>query len=286
MRINRKKAIESKICQCPTAGNDESYTRVIEEARDNLGDWKLQSSTSYKVPLDRQVNLRKKLEEMIFFTESIYKKKTSFNSKLLLLQKERLQLLIEIEKKKNRIKEIKCNLGNSDSRGLMRHIDNQQVLGKLPSVESTSYGIHEIYKVLPQVQDIPSSVPIDVKALSEIELNEMNERKILLKFELLTLSADIKRMVSNFDDSVYKLRRERFQLVLESKAGEIQLAKMFLELELLKMFEETDEILRGKLDDHEQEKLQVRRDKCYVLARLCMLENISHIFIHQSCCNQ
>ena len=115
--------------------------------------------------------------------------------------------------------------------------------------------------MLPQIQDISTSVPLDTKALSEIELNEMIERKILLQFEKLKLSTDIKDTVLNFDNLVYKLRRERFGLVLESKAGDIHLMNMFRELELLQLFEETDKNLKGRLDDHVQEKIKVSKNK-------------------------
>ena len=249
MRMKRKQEIEKKMNECPTKEDDSSSK---EEEEKEFGEWKLKSSNSYKVPFGRKVNLKSKLNEMICCQEHIFNTKKSFNSKLLSLEAEKNRLEQIIKSKRDRVKEIQSILDSNDPNGLRAPICDQTI-----SVE----GNNETYRLtslLPQIKELPYIMTDSSMNLSKLEEDEMKERKILMKFEIEKLSKEIDESIANFDESVYKLKRERFHILLDTKICEMNLKTMFSELELLQQFEENDKMLRNKLNGLNMEKIEVR----------------------------
>jgi hypothetical protein len=264
--MNRKEAIETKITQSPTGEDDPVYVKALEEAKANLGDWELKSSNSYKVPMEKQVNLQRKLKEMIDCGESIYISIDSFNSRLILLKRDRLQLVQDVKRKNARKKEIDNILGANEVKDHHTSNHNQKISSRFASNKlqlDTRQNVSKLLTMLPQLIEIPRSLFFTGgEDLSNLEKDEILERNVSLEFERSKLSKDIEEMIKEFDETVYTLSKERFQLLLETKAGEINLYNMFCELELLQSFEKTDKDLRGKLDECINDKIEVSRKSC------------------------
>ena len=262
MRIERKQHIGRTITGCPTDENNSAYIESINETKANLGDWELQSSNSYKVPPEKQVNFKRKLQEMICSWKSNFDTRKAFNSKVGSLQRERFHLVQEIERKKRRMQKIQRLLQGRDQRDILISsepiIGPQVLLGILPQIAlDAKQELSRCSIVLPQIIDKSNASILNIKELSDFESDETMELKALLQFEIQKLSKEIEEMAVQFDQSLYKLSKDRFLLLLETKTDEIYLTNMFYELDLLRSFEETDKNLRGKLDDYKKDKLEV-----------------------------
>lgn len=263
MRMKRKHAIEKKIEECPYKDDGPSKSMKEISQDGGLGTWKLKSSNSFKVPLERPMNLKTKLNDMICCEAYIFKIKKSFNMKLFSLQQEKDILEHEIATKNNRVTEIQHILGNDDVVNLISS-NNEDLLSSISlssnedEKNKASREIYELSSLLPQIFNHSTSA-LNRQHLSKLEIDEIEERKTLIEFESKKLTQDIKDMVASFDESIFMLKKERFSILLETKICEINLFTMFHELELLQQFEDTDKLLKEKLDYQNREKTKVRK---------------------------
>lgn len=259
MRMNRKLAIKKKMYECPEDNPASNMTIDDESGENELGDWKLKSSKSFQVPPEKQVNIKGKGADMIKCQEAIFNTKKTFNSKLLSLKREKEILIQDLESKNSRVQKIESILESNENKSLLRHISDQKA-----AIEITTEGTIEKYSLeslFPQtIETSPSSI-LGEYHLSKLEMDEIEGRKTVILFEREKLSRDIHDMVSNFDESVYNLSRERFRILLETKILEFNLFNMFHEIQLLQQFEDTDKSLKEKMDELNREKDEVRSNQ-------------------------
>ncbi len=260
MRMNRKLAIKKKLNECPEDNPASNMLNDNESGGNESGDWKLKSSKSFQVPPEKQVNIKGKVADMIKCQEVIFQTKKSFNSKLLSLKREKEILIQDLEGKNSRAQKIESFLQSNENKSLLRHISDQKAAIGITTPEGTieKYSLESLF---PQTVEIsPSSIPGKYH-LSKLEIDEIEGRKTAILFEREKLSRDIHDLVSNFDESVYKLSKERFRILSETKILEFNLFNMFHEIQLLQQFEDTDNSLKEKMDDLNREKDEVRANK-------------------------
>eukprot|EP00957_Ditylum_brightwellii_P078011 5929503-Ditylum_brightwellii.AAC.1 len=93
--------------------------------------------------------------------------------------------------------------------------------------------------------------------LSAIEKDEDREKIIFIIHEKASINRELDDEISKFNESLDELRKERFQLATELKAGDIQLTVLQQELIMLHAFESKEEMLSTKLAKCEQEKEEI-----------------------------
>jgi len=89
---------------------DINDVMAIQYAEANMGDFKLKSSADYEVPEDQQINAEKKRRQMLLLEESTHAIRMRFNKRFLQLRDKKLNIIREIAKDNERIKEIDAKL--------------------------------------------------------------------------------------------------------------------------------------------------------------------------------
>lgn len=248
--------------------------QAILDAKANCGDWKLKASEAYMVPEGEGMSVLKKLEEMIILEKSMYMKKMSYNSELVKMKERRHQLVKSIAQKKERIKQIARALGEISEGhylhlNLGENLEEEKEVGDQMNYRSQSNVIGpnrgnsmSLQSILPHaITHSTQDIPFDALAedLSLIELDEMKERKALLQHERSTILQNVAMSVADFDESIYKTCKQRFQLMTEIKAGQICLMVKLQEIKLLKSLEERDTTLAKRCETCAIKKQEVRR---------------------------
>lgn len=95
-------------------GQEESsepdHIREIDEAKRNLGDYKLKSDTDYEVQEHQLKNVKKQRSYMFFLQDYIYSEKQSFNKELIKLKSQKKQLIQKIRDYNVKIRDINGQL--------------------------------------------------------------------------------------------------------------------------------------------------------------------------------
>ena len=291
MRDQRKKMIQKILSEKPDEKEDDPHAlQKIEDAK-LFGDFPLKSSKGYNVPQWKQLDLIRKLQEMVSLQESIYDMKKSFNSDLVMLRDRKVILLEDIRNKNNRMREIDIILNESESSlkwepsytfdGLFenhyqftdmnRKVANEALrscssnIGEIkltpPSTTFCAYDVQaqsmvenefcvsaDLQKkccpilnicpmnILPSLMNLNSSsaaINCEKKKLSLVEVDEQRETKALLTNERLTTQVEIKFSVTEFDQTLNEIRKQRFQISPKIKEYELKLSFLLKELECL-----------------------------------------------------
>jgi len=92
--------------------DDPEDRKILDDAENTFGDYKLKMQKDYIVPEKERVNAEKKRQQMILLENSIFNLKSDFNKKLEELKFSRKTSIIELCKEKNkRLDEINKDLG-------------------------------------------------------------------------------------------------------------------------------------------------------------------------------
>ena len=306
MRLHRRLEIQRKKAEKPDENlDDPADLKAIKDAQEKLGDFKLKSSKDYKVPVNKQVNAQKKLGEMILLQESIYNIKNTFNSRLVKLRDDKLEVIDYIQRKNTRIREINEALGepqqslglwepeyseedfpvierqftDDDRKTFRKSLQSSHTSAflniKVPQLNSTRVD-KDIdcleYKNMntdntSTAKNLPSDLNIDLfwlasvrksaEDLSLVEVDEIKEANALLKYERSSILSDIETKVASFDQSLYELRKQRFQISSETKFCEMRLTILLKEMKLLRSLEAKDNDLLTKLQVCRENKAKV-----------------------------
>lgn len=94
---------------------EPDHLRVIQEAIETLGDYKLKSSKDFVVPENQRMNVSKKRKHMYMLEEFIYNTKVKFNHQLIALKKRKVDLIDKIKRYNVQIKRINEQLGKTET---------------------------------------------------------------------------------------------------------------------------------------------------------------------------
>lgn len=251
MRLKRKAEMEKLLNDFKKESMSLSKVDDCGVHEHVVGDWKLKSAKSYRVPSGKHINLQTKLEDMINCEELIFQIKKSFNLKLLSLQKKKEQLLVEINSKDSRRKDIE-----SIFNGTLPLHDNVQ--GEFVENIATK----KFATILPRIHKAMStSIISESNYLSNVEADEIKERKTLMKFESNQLVHEIQNIVTSFDKALYETIEERVQVLLDTKQCEMKLLNMLSELRLLQKYENGSNNFQSQLDKMCSNEIEVRETK-------------------------
>lgn len=82
----------------PTADSfDPNHLQELQEAKSNLGNYKLKSSSSYIVPEHMRMNVAKQKKHMYLLEEFIYNTKLKFNQEVSNLKQRKINLIENIK---------------------------------------------------------------------------------------------------------------------------------------------------------------------------------------------
>ena len=117
-----------------------------------------------------------------------------------------------------------------------------------------------ISQIIPILSNISTPVTMKeqhYKTLSQFQIEQSDENKILLKHEKKSLLKDKHRWIEAFDNSLYLLLKQRFSLASNIKANEIHLMTLIEELNLVEGFELKEAYLSKKLEKSKNDRKEV-----------------------------
>ena len=272
-------------------------TRAIKEAQENLGDYKLKSSADYVVPAEKSQTAEKKYRQMLLLEESVYNIKKTFNERVLLLRDFKQRIIDDVVQGKQRLAEIKNELGGGEAEldeetggnGLVRgEMDEDEVPDRrrkeMSKDDFRSYARRSDNHVPPELFDDAdedaeasasapaSSVKLSKKAriaqarnaaLARGESRTMAElqgsdlRRSRMEIERSDIRKHLKASIASFNATVSLMRREKFKLEADLKASELKMLTFFEELAFLRDNEKGENALMAKKEKKMIEKSEI-----------------------------
>ena len=270
MRAKRRNEIRAKLKDAPLDQDDPVDVKAIKEIQANIGDWPMKLSSLYRVPFKNQIDTKSKLTEMIRLEDSMHCMKVAFNKEIEVLNDKRKQLVETIERRNVRIVEISKLIGEPIgslwSPKLRSEADS---ITRESEVKSDKMDDATITSCSPNIPDSPQVMKYFRGAsplnLSPAEKDERVELETLLRYEKSTKMKDIENEVDNFDESLYRLHKKRFQIGTKVKCGELMLTSMLEELKIVSAFEKEGNSLLLKYTLCEQTLSEVSFSSQFVL---------------------
>ena len=268
---------------------DPDHMRLINEAIENLGDYKLKSSKDYIVPENQRINVGKKKKHMFLLEEFIYNTKMKYNNEILNLRKQKLNIIDKVERYNKRIGEINKEL-NIEEKLISPKIDEEL---EIPEnyLEINDKVVDEYAKKIEEekaaknaafsMNASPDQQKIDVKLIEnkpavnakddkkdagmrdrkgkKIQVSELeNEIKlayeIKLRSEKKTLVEEMTQEIEDFDKEITKYQGIKNILESDMKIAEMKLITHYQELLILNDMEDRDNQLISKLFECRKEK--------------------------------
>jgi hypothetical protein len=239
---------------------------AIQKLENNVGDWKLKASRHYSVPVERQVDTRSKLKELIKCEESLYNTKTAFNEELIALQDERDILMDSIKVRNEKVLEISEELHEPmgieslwspcDQDG---RVNDHCELERNESDPQFDLAQQKNKKPLSRQQVLAFTSVVSASfPCSSIEREERYEKEVLLRHEMSKILSLITDDVQKFDQSLHKLKKKRFELGIDLTNCEIRQSLMVRELIVLASVEKEGNDLVSNRDLCNSKKIEVR----------------------------
>ena len=266
LRQKRRAEIKSKIASGHKEKDDPCDVEAIKNLENNFGDWELKASNHYSVPVEKQVDTKSKLKELISCEESLHETKKSFNQEVMALQKKRSNLVNSIRNRNEKVLEISVKLREPvekeslwlpcDQEGEVDTDCEQERKELDPKVDLS----HQRYekKILPQRRILSSTVDTTSSPRSSIEREERYEKEVMLRHEMSDILSSISNDAQEFDQSLHKLKKERFQLGIDLTNDEIRQTIMMQELKILASLEKEGNQLISNRDLCNSKKMEVR----------------------------
>ena len=275
---------------------DPKDVAAMEQAKKHMGDYKLKTSDTYKVPDHLRINAEKKRRQMVLLQESVYSLKMSFNDRFLALRDLKVRMKGNIDAWSARVEAINDELADAGTSAGPQLWRPQLPDTEFPEKRFEVSAAELDAKVGGQRADAaPESTSADAAAtspekarggggappaavgvagkmaegftrsasaaaryeMSEVEKVEAHVRQVLLEHEKTKLLNMIEHNVEAFDEAVRTLRQERFKLDADLKMTDLRMLVLYQELKLLNEFEKRDNALVKKIDDKREEKNDV-----------------------------
>jgi len=293
-RAERKKQLEKLKASKPDKNVDDPMdVAAINYAERNMGDYKLKSDPNYVVPEHQRVNAERKRRQMVLLQESVHFIKMGFNERFLAMRDLKARMIKNIKKDNVRLRELNGLLEITDNELYEPELDSSEwpehrelytqddLLEFQSKTSGSKTSATEAKTSKSKAQDSKSNDSKvqqtgDQKELSPMEVHEerlamvpksdmeVAEEKVarnLLQHERETLLEKIEFAIWTFDQALAKLRREKFKLDTDLKTTDLKVLTLYQELHLLKDFEESENKLFFKKNNHEKQKNDVVREK-------------------------
>lgn len=293
----RKKEWEIVNSERPNPEEDHpNDIKMIEEAKQTIGDYKLKSDLQIDASTDEQAeNIIKKLQELIKVREDIYNIRNDYNKKIFKARDAKKELIRYVKRKLKRLDEIQREIPEKD------RVNYKEILPVVAfdfdrefperNMDLNKYLSPDTYKDYDESDDEDKTMPSHFMMLDEKLkdiLHETNEESVgyepsenfkrkhyftknpnLWEKELTNFRSQqrlyeqkriidkINAQIDNFDEEITRLSEERYEVEVKAKFKEIFLLTLNHELLILKDFEVKEESLVDEVERKEMEKKQL-----------------------------
>ncbi|KAL9643286.1 hypothetical protein ABK040_014742 [Willaertia magna] len=283
----RKKLLERK--PLDTEDDPEEISKILK-AQQNMGDYKLKTSSDYVTPDHQRMTAEKKLRQIILLQESMHTLRMVFNVRLLGLRDLKMRLIEKFKGYNEKILDINNKLGITEKvtelelsdeeyperreNILLSELLNDQEKGeeKAPSVISGMSKRSSARSHLKQQKDMgvkeraeqERKVRMATIRPSELELSEKEAEYQRLLYEKNRFLRKQEKQIESFDNAIDDLRREKFKLEGDLKSADLKLLLHYYELKILKEYEIKDSSKITELATKKQEKavIQAQINEC------------------------
>lgn len=293
----RKKEWEVVNAERPNPEEDHpNDIKMIEEAKQTIGDYKLKSDLKIDASTDEQPeNIIKKLQELIKVREDIFNIRNEYNEKVYKTRDAKKELIRYVQRKLKRLKEIQKEIPEKDRLNAEENLpavafDFDREFPER-NLDLDKYLSPDTYKDFDDSDDDEQTVPSHLAALDQKlkdVLYETNEEPLGYKtaenfkrkfyysknqneweeemtslrshqrmYEQKRIFDKINAQIDIFDEEITKLSAERYEVEVKAKFKEIFLLTLNHELMILKDFERKEEILVDEVERKDMEKKQL-----------------------------
>ena len=293
LRKQRKEKLAALLAKKPGNGDaDPRDLEAIAKSKANMGDYKLKSSPDFEVSESSRMDTGKKLGQIALLEESMYILKSRFNEKWRELRTFKYQLVEESKKSLSRIEKIDQLLQttNIDTTAI-QDIALNTAAYSLPSLsvaDATGMPTSALSTEWPECRDSYTAVELNnfslevrrkglmnakAPAASTIpvfdSLSELNEDPVsgennsseyelfLIALERKNLIENLNNLITQYEEKLSELGRERVHVQADLKAAEVNLITLIQEYAQLLNFEYKDNMLSSKLSKYTTEKAEI-----------------------------
>lgn len=242
-----------------------SDRKLIEEARESIGNYKLKTDPYYEACEDERETVVKKLEELLTTRRQVYEIRDSYNQKIFMLRVKKKELLHFIEKKLRKLHEIHQEI--PENQRISPHVEvkfnfdfefPERNLDLMRYLESATYNQTHL---IGQSSSTDANVETEFEKCligqqrdalaNETDMTEWeNEIKTLRVHQRLVEQQQIINKIDSkiveFDAEIDRLSDERVKIEVQGKFKELYLLTLNHELMILKDFEyEEDNLLEN-----------------------------------------
>lgn len=253
-----------------------SDKKLIEEARETIGNYKLKTDSYYEVNEDERETVAKKLEELLTTRRQVYEIRDNYNQKVFNLRAKKVELLHFIQRKLMKLDEIHMEISESQrvrpnvdvkfnfsSEFPERHLDLRKYLeqstydqtyliGTTSDNESKNYDVEKC--LIHQQRETLSDNEDDAGTTTEWENEIKNLRTNQRLVEQQQIISKINLKIEQFDDEIERLADERVKVEVQGKFKELYLLTLNHELSILKDFENEEDNLVENVSSKDSER--------------------------------
>jgi len=292
-RQARREQMEKLISQKPDEKNEEQNdVAAIGWELKHMGDYKLKTSKEYEVPHGQLLNADTKFSQRILLAQKIKRIEREFNVKCMDLRENKKEIVGSARRDFRRVQQINKELGETPEEEIVFPLEldcsewpkdrfnaakssNSQDFDafSVDPIQDNNNSESESYKPILQVgrsrnlsfspakrfQD-RSMRRITLDATARFELEILDARQKLLRFERDTLIQRTHSAVRGFDASLYDLRLERGRINLKLCLAQLRMIELYRENNVLDEFQSKDEGLKIKLEECKLQQSEVHRE--------------------------
>ncbi|KAG7487289.1 hypothetical protein MATL_G00021590 [Megalops atlanticus] len=269
---------------------DPADVLALQQAIDNMGDFKLKTAKDFTVPEQLRMNTERKRSQLVILEEEICERKQGLNVRLVRLREEKLQLMSRLQQWGQQLAAVQTQLPAGkrlqvaplpglrpeetperrlqyspdtlrrfatlrEARGRGRGLDEGE---EAPSVLHLLQHGHDPAPPTPATPPAHTPHPPHDRALTELEEEMKQVREIRLCHQQEELLSQMREAVWRFDAELQILRHEKLCLDMQMKMADLRHVTLFQELLLLKDFEKRENTLQERLQARVQEENDTR----------------------------
>ncbi|XP_064412807.1 cilia- and flagella-associated protein 44 [Latimeria chalumnae] len=296
----RKKEWEDLYASKPDENYEDPRDVVaIQEAQENMGDFKLKSAIDYSVPEHLRINTEKKKKQLVVLEAQAHQLKYEMNKKILALRDTKVAIIEQVKVLVEELKFIQSNLDPAVhvpipkvpvllleetpetkfqyTKETLLHFKVEQEQKAKAQKQAPAQGFRGFLADQSQAQatqpggelskdkksNLVSTIGVDQSVIlhphSELEKEISKTEQIRSLYVQGSIINQISDLLANFDAELCILRHQKLKMDIELKLVDLRHVTLFEELLLLKEYEKREDALQERVNNRVSERNEIQR---------------------------
>ncbi|KAL4624725.1 cilia- and flagella-associated protein 44 [Arapaima gigas] len=257
---------------------DPQDVLAIQQAMENMGDFKLKTAEDFTVPEHLRMNAERKRAQLLALEEQIHQRKTEMNRRIMALRDSKVQLVSWLNEQVQKLQVVQASLA-PDVRAPVPTVPSllpeevperklqytKTMLLQLQALRDSRGQRQELLELMDQavrdnedhdtVSPLKYSPPpkLEDHDPTELEKEMRSAEEITLLYMQDNLLNKMEQAVQYFDADLKLLRHDKLEMDIHMKLADLQHITLFQELLLLKEFEKRENSLQERLNSRMEE---------------------------------